>query len=95
MHGLAVCDPRHLLAAPQQLVILSAANCVRGWTFFGKAAGLGKTKDFTRLSTVTLICIAVSQKTREDNIRNVANRFRDRHFSCLGFEWFIPIQFCF
>lgn len=63
VHGLAVCDPRHLLAAPQQLVILSAADCVRGWTFFGKAAGLGKIKDFTRLSTVTLICIAVSQKT--------------------------------
>lgn len=62
VHGLVVCDPRHLLATPQQLVIPCSASWVREWTFFGKADGLGKTRDFTWLSTVTLICVDVSQQ---------------------------------
>lgn len=36
VHGLVVCDSRHLLAAPQQLVIPCASAWVRGWTFFWK-----------------------------------------------------------
>lgn len=63
--------------------------------FFGKADGLGKTMDFTWLSTVTLICVDVSQQKWGDNIRSVANRFRNKHFSCLGLGWFILIKFCF
>lgn len=63
--------------------------------FFGKADGLGKTRDFTWLSTVTLICVDVSQQKWGDNIRSVANRFRNKYFSCLGLGWFILITFCF
>lgn len=38
VHGLVVCDLRHLLAASQYLVISCAAGWVRGWTFFWKGS---------------------------------------------------------
>lgn len=70
-HGLAVCDPRHLLAAPRQPVIPPVAAWVRGWAVFGQGRWPGRARDFTWFLAIALICIAVSHQTRGDSIKTV------------------------